>query len=183
MSSGKDEEKPAQGEDPMKRLAELEAAYLGEKQKADSFLNQLKYAQADIENLRKQMQRRVEEEVERWRSHLLLQLLPVVEELDLAIESASEADGSQLLQGVKIIRKKLGRILEREGVSPIEALGKPFDPNLHEAVMEVETPEKEDGMVVEEVRKGYLLRGRVLRPSMVKVARNPVSRKIEEVSR
>lgn len=167
----------------MKRLAELEAAYLGEKQKADSFLNQLKYAQADIENLRKQMQRRVEEEVERWRSHLLLQLLPVVEELDLAIESASEADGSQLLQGVKIIRKKLGRILEREGVSPIEALGKPFDPNLHEAVMEVETPEKEDGMVVEEVRKGYLLRGRVLRPSMVKVARNPVSRKIEEVSR
>lgn len=167
----------------MKRLAELEAAYLGEKQKADSFLNQLKYAQADIENLRKQMQRRVDEEVERWRSHLLLQLLPVVEELDLAIESASEADGSQLLQGVKIIRKKLGRILEREWVSPIEALGKPFDPNLHEAVMEVEAPEKEDGVVVEEVRKGYLLRGRVLRPSMVKVARNPGSRKVEEVSR
>lgn len=165
----------------MRRLAELEAAYLEEKQRADSYLNQLRYAQADIENLRKQMQRRVEEEVERWRSHLILQLLPVVEELDMAIESAEKVDGAQLLRGVEIIRRKLGRILEREGVSPIEALGKPFDPNLHEAVMEVEAPEGDDGIVVEEVRRGYLLRGRVLRPSMVKVARNPGSKRSEEV--
>ncbi len=181
MSQAKDEERPVQ-EDPVRRLAEVEAAYREEKQRADSYQNQLKYAQADIENLRKQMQRRIDEEVERWRSHLLLQLLPLVEELDLALESAHKGGASQLLQGVEIIRRKLGRVLEREGVSPIEALGRPFDPNLHEAVMEVEAPEREDGMVVEEVRRGYLLRGRVLRPSMVKVARNPGSKRVGEVS-
>jgi molecular chaperone GrpE len=179
MSSDKDE---AQGGDTLRRLAELEAAYMEEKQRADSYLNQLKYAQADIENLRRQMQRRVDEELERWRAHLLLQLIPILEELDLAIESASKANGSQLLRGVEMIRRKLGKILEREGVSPIDALGRPFDPNLHEAVMEVEAPEGDDGIVVEEVRKGYLFMGRVLRPSMVKVARNPGSKKAMEVS-
>jgi molecular chaperone GrpE len=72
-----------------------------------------------------------------------------------------------------MVRKKLIKVLETEGVRQIEALGYPFDPFKHEAMMDVETEEEPDGYVLEEIRKGYMYKDRVLRASMVKVARNP----------
>jgi len=78
------------------------------------------------------------------------------------------------------VRNKLAKLMEAEGVSPIEALGQPFDPRLHEAVLEEETAEHQDGSVVEEFRKGYRFKDRVLRASMVKVARNPGSDEARE---
>jgi molecular chaperone GrpE len=159
-------------ESKSKEVAELEAKLKEEREKAEMYLNQLKYARADLVNLRKQMQKRIDEEVDRGTQRIMMRLLPIVEEFDLAIEAAREAGENSLLEGVEMVRRKLEKMLDSEGVSPIEALGRAFDPHLHEAVLEVETDEHEDGTVVEEIRRGYLYKGRVLRASMVKVARN-----------
>jgi molecular chaperone GrpE len=71
---------------------------------------------------------------------------------------------------MEMIRKKLWKIISCEGLCPIEAIGKPFDPNVHEAVQEVETCDYPEGIIVEEIQKGYLLNGKVFRPCLVKVA-------------
>jgi len=108
-----------------------------------------------------------------------MQLLTILDELDLAIFAAinSEAD---IIEGVEMVRGKLWKLLDVEGLAPIDAYGLPFDPNLHEAVLEVESDEVGDGCVVEEFRKGYKFKGRVLRASMVKVAKNSGSNDVKE---
>ena len=143
-------------------------------------MNQLKYARADLENLRKQTQRQIEEALDRRSRYLLMSLLPIVEELDLAIEAAENNANAGVLKGVEMVKRKMEKILESEGMTPIEAAGKAFDPHLHEAVLEVETKDHPDGTVIEELRKGYTYKNRVLRASMVKVARNPSSKNGEE---
>lgn len=165
-----------------KKVAELEVALREQKEKAETYLNQLKYARADLENLQKRMQRRIDEVVGRGNERLLMRLLPIVEELDLAIRAARTTGDNAVLEGVEMVRGKLEKVLDGEGVSPIEAVGRTFDPHLHEAVLEVETCDHPDGTVVEEVRRGYLYRGRVLRASMVKVACNPGSREDQEAN-
>ena len=93
-----------------------------------------------------------------------------------------------MLTNFKTIKKRIDRLeelskmLDSEGVSPIEAEGKPFDPNIHEAVLEVESCTRPEGMILEELRRGYLYKGRVLKASMVKVARNPSSKEGKEVN-
>jgi len=134
-----------------------------------------------VENLQKQMQKRIDEAVIRGNERLVVQLLPVVEDLDLAAEAATSTNNGSLLEGIEMVRRKLGKLLESEGLTPIEALGRAFDPHLHEAVLEVESCDHADGTVIEEFRKGYLYKGRVLRASMVKVARSPSSREVQEV--
>jgi len=108
-----------------------------------------------------------------------MQLLTILDELDLALEASKTSKGN-IIEGVGMVRNKLLRLMESEGVTPIEAVGTPFDPRLHEAVLEVEARDSPDGSVVEEFRKGYRFRDRVLRASMVKVARNPGSEKVKE---
>jgi molecular chaperone GrpE len=109
-----------------------------------------------------------------------MQLLPIVDELGLAIQ-ASKKINNNIFKGVKMVKQKLEKLLESEGVTPIEAIGGPFNPNLHEAVLEVETDDFPDGVVTEELRRGYLFSEKVLRASMVKVARNLSSIKNEKV--
>lgn len=104
---------------------------------------------------------------------LVIQLLDVVDELELAVKSAqSSPDLHNLVQGVEMTLKKLRKILEQEGVSPIECEGKVFDPSKHSAVDAVERNDVEGCIVVEEVRKGYIMKNKVIRPSIVKVAVN-----------
>jgi molecular chaperone GrpE len=183
MSSDPPKKRADESERCEKRLAEVEATLEEERQKGEKYLNQLKYARADLENLQKQVQRRIDEGVERGNERLVLQLLPVVEELDLAIEVGKKAESGGILEGIEMVRRKLGKVLSAEGLSPIDAVGRPFDPHLHEAVLEVETCDHPDGTVIEEVRKGYTFKGRVLRASMVKVARNPSSTETGEAKR
>jgi molecular chaperone GrpE len=159
-----------------KDLQDLESKLKEAEDKAEKYLNQLKYARADLENLQKQTQRRIDEIITRANGRLLQQLLPIMDELDMAIENAREADPN-LLDGIKMVRKKLVRLLEGEGLKPIEAEGEPFDPYFHEAVLQVETDEYPDGCIIEEIRKGYTYNNRVLRASMVKLAKN--TKKVE----
>jgi len=180
MSPNPKKKKAAEKKDYLKRVAELEAALREEKDKTETYLKQLKYARADLENLRKQMQRQIEEALDRRNRRLLMELLPIVEELDLAIEAARNNADTGILKGVEMVKKKMEKTLDNEGVSAIEVVGRTFDPHLHEAVLEVETIDYPDGTVIEELRKGYTYKDRVLRASMVKVARNPSSKKDEE---
>jgi len=162
-------------------MAELEASLKESREREETCLSQLKYARADLENLQKQTQRRIDEGLARGTERLVMELLPIAEELDLAIEAAKESGERGILKGVEMVKRKLDRVLEGEGLTPIEALGRPFDPRIHEAVLEAETNDSPSGTVVEEFRRGYLFRGRVLRASMVKVARNPSSTEAQEV--
>jgi len=148
----------------------------------ETYLNQLKYARADLENLQKHMQSRIDEGVTREKEKMIVQMLPVAEEVDLALEQAKKTGDPALLEGIEMVTKKLWKALSCEGLAPIEAVGKPFDPHVHEAVQKVGTSDFPDGTVVQEVRRGYLLNGKVLRPSLVKVAshRNSEVKKVNE---
>lgn len=140
-----------------------------EKRRADEYLTNLKYLQADFENYRKRMDREVREIEEFSTSGLIKKLLPVVDDLDIGL-SAAEANpqAKEFVEGMGMVRKRLLSALESQGLKGIDAIGKPFDPELHEAVDKVQGTGDQD-LVVEEVRKGYMLKGKVLRPSMVKV--------------
>jgi molecular chaperone GrpE len=162
-----------------KKLAKLEAPLKEKTKLEETYLNQLKYARADLENLQKHMQKRIDEGVTREKAKLIIQILTVAEEVDLMLDEVKKAKNPSLLEGVELVRKKLWKVLSCEGLCPIEAIGKPFDPHIHECVQEIETCDYPVGMVVQEVRKGYVLNGKVLRPSLVKVACSPESKVVK----
>jgi len=163
------------------KVAELETSLEEKTKLEETYLNQLKYARADLENLQKHMQSRIDEGVAREKERMILQMLPVVEEVDLALEEAKKMKEPTLLEGMEMVTKKLWKALSCEGLCAIDAVGKPFDPHMHEAMQEVVTCDYPDGTVVQEVRKGYLLNGKVLKPSLVKVAHSRNSVKDNEV--
>jgi molecular chaperone GrpE len=102
-----------------------------------------------------------------------MQLLDVVDELELAVKNGeiSSQSTENLLEGVEMTLKKLRKVLEQEGVTEIaNPEGKVFDPSKHNAVATVESDDAEDGIVLEQIRKGYIMRGKVIRPTIVKVA-------------
>lgn len=154
-------------------LSELEAARLEwEKEKAE-LLDKILRKQADIDNLRRISKMEQTEAREYALYDFLNRLLPVLDNIERALEAARIAAGLPVtyLEGLEMIRKQLDQILTQEGVSLIEAAGTPFDPHCHYAVMEVESEEHDPGTVTEELQKGYRHRQRILRPSMVKVCR------------
>jgi len=153
-----------------RKVAKLEASLKEKTKLEETYLNQLKYARADLENLQKHVQRCIDEGVTREKAKLILQILTVAEEADIVLNEAKKAKNPIRLEGMEMIRKKLWKVISYEGLCPIEAIGKPFDPNVHDAVQEVETCDYPEGMIVEEIKKGYLLNGKVFRPCLVKVA-------------
>jgi molecular chaperone GrpE len=135
----------------------------------DEYLEHLRRVQADFENYRKRMLREQTSHLERATSGLIEQLLPVLDAFELALLNAG-TEPDKLRKGLELVYSELLGVLEKAGLERIEAHGQPFDPNEHEAVMHVEAPDGESGGVLDVVRTGYRLKGRVLRPAMVKVA-------------
>jgi molecular chaperone GrpE len=152
----------------------LEQALEEEKKRSEEYLTRLKYAQADVENLKKRFDRQIEEVKKYCNERLIIELLDVVDELEMAVKSGRSSDSAEtVIQGVEMTLKKLKKVLESEGVSPIECVGKPFDPSKHNAVATVEKEDVKECTIVEEVRKGYTMREKVIRPSIVKVVVKP----------
>ncbi len=174
-----DDEKEANS---TKTVTELESALKEKTKLEETYLSQLRYARADLENLQKHIQIRIDEEVTREKAKLITQILTIAEEVDLALDKVNKAKDSSLLEGIEMIRKKLWKVLSYEGLCSIEALGKPFDPHMQEALQEIETCDYPKGTVVQEIRKGYLLDGKVFRPSLVRVSCSPKSVKVEKVN-
>jgi molecular chaperone GrpE len=163
-------------------IADTETSLTEKTKLVETYLSQLRFARADLENLQKHMQKRIEEGVTTEKAKLIMQILTVAEEVDLALDHAKKAQNSSPIDGLEMIRKKLWKIISCEGLCSIEAIGKPFNPHRHEAVLEIETGDCPEGMVVQEVRKGYLLNGEVFRPSLVNVSCSPSSVKVEKVN-
>ena len=139
---------------------------------AESYLDDLRRLQADFDNYRKRTLREQTARAASASQALVTRLLPVLDNFELAVSAAEQSrDFDRMLKGVEMVFGELREVLESEGLVRIEAEGKPFDPERHEAVIAVEEEDTEPGMVVDIVRAGYELRGKVLRPAMVKVAK------------
>ena len=143
-----------------------------EKRRSEDYLTRLKYLQADFENFKKRSDRQIEEAKKYCTERLVTQLLDVQDELEMALKTAQTADSAKpLIEGVQMTLKKLRKVLEQEGVSPIECeAGNVFNPACHHAVSAAERDDVEACVVTEEVRKGYKMKDKVIRPSIVKVA-------------
>jgi len=134
--------------------------------------------QADFDNHRKRMLREKQETLSYGHENVVKDLLPVVDNLDRAIEHAQASSGADfegMLQGVDLVRRELLGVLEKHGVEGIEADGEAFDPNVHEALAQVEDPNVEAGRVARVLQKGYRLRDRLLRPARVMVSKGSPS--------
>ena len=157
--------------EPQEQMQDLEERLVQEQEKAQEYLRRLKYLQADFENYRKRTEREAAELAVRCNEKLVAELLCVVDDLERALDSGKETDdASALLKGVKMIHRNLTRMLEREGLERIDAVGKVFDPKFHEIVVKIPRNDCEEGLVLEEVRRGFVFKGRVLRPCMVNVS-------------
>jgi molecular chaperone GrpE len=166
-------ETAASAADPAAQLeavrAELEAA----RQEAGELRAAWQRSAADFQNYRRRSEQEREATLGLASEALIRKLLGVVDDFDRALEAMpAEAGGSGWVEGVWLVERKLRALLESEGVSPIESVGKPFDPREHEAVVHQETSDAPDGTVIAELQRGYRLRDRVLRPALVAVANN-----------
>ena len=168
--------KPLDGEDSETTLKELSAELEKEKSKSEDYLRRLQYLQADFENYRKRVEKEMSDNRLFGNQRILSDLIVVNDELELALREA-EASGEDptIVEGVGMVHKRLQSILSKEGVERIHSLGSKFNPDLHDAALRV-VSDKEEGTIVEEIRQGYTLRGKVLRPSIVKVAENSAER-------
>jgi molecular chaperone GrpE len=126
---------------------------------------------AEFENYRKRIDRERREHADQTVIDMLEQLLLVVDDFDRALMVDASEGGAAYRKGVELIHAKLQDLLRRYGVKPIEALGADFDPNIHQAVMQESSPGRRDGEVIGELRRGYMIGDRLLRPAMVKVAK------------
>lgn len=163
------------------RLDEPEAPEAGQLTEELQSMND-KYVRlyAEFENYKKRVQKDKAELVKYGNESLLYELLPVVDNLEMALQHSSDAVSSGIVQGVEITLKELRRVLEKFGLTEIEAEGKLFDPAVHHAMSHVERDDIDENTVVEEYRKGYKLQDKVLRPSFVAVSKKPAEREPDE---
>jgi molecular chaperone GrpE len=142
------------------------------KKDRDDLFDRLLRKQAEFENYRKRMDREKSEFMQFASSELIKELLNALDSFDLAIRNAAAEGkgGENTLRGFELIYKQLQDTLTRFGLKPIDAKGKTFDPNFHQAVSTQATKDMEENTVIEEMRKGYTLNGRLLRPAMVSVS-------------
>lgn len=142
------------------------------KAERDTVLDRLARMQADFENARKRATRDQQEFREYALADALKTLLPVLDSFDRALQT-HPGEKSELRSGVELIYKQLHDALGKLGLRTIPAKGEPFDPRWHEAIEMVDTTEAEDHQVIDELQHGYKMKDRLLRPAMVRVARNP----------
>lgn len=141
----------------------------------DDLEERLAYMQAEFENLKKRSQRDIDARVFRAKEKLFLDILCVMDNMDLALTQVNGAAGKagtdfeNFAKGVRMIHQQMRQVLAQHGLQPLEAVGEPFDPFRHEALMKVEEKDKPDGIVLGEIVKGYTLDGNILRPTKVKV--------------
>jgi molecular chaperone GrpE len=143
----------------------------------DRFRDLALRSQADFENFRKRATREKEDAVKYANASFLEKLIPILDNFELGLNAArSSAENSPILSGMDMVAKQLTDFLLGSGVEPINAEGQPFDPNLHEAVAQEASDEVAEGIVIRQLRRGYKLRERLLRPATVMVSKGSVAK-------
>jgi len=140
-----------------------------EKARSEDYFNRLARLQADFDNYRKRVAREREDLLKYAGEQIITSLLPIMDNFERAL-GAKNDDPGKLAEGVEMISRQIQDILTREGLEPIPSMGEQFNPEVHEAVMREENGDQPENTVIEEFRKGYTLKGKVIRPAMVKVA-------------
>jgi molecular chaperone GrpE len=171
MEENEKHEDVTQGEAPDSAVdAEIQKI----KEERDSLQDRLLRKHAEFENYKKRIDRERSEYVQFASAELMRELLNALDSFDLAVRNAAAegSAGEKMLQGLDLVYKQFQDILGRFGLKAVDAKGQPFDPNLHQAVVTVPTDAADENTVVEELRRGYTLNGRLLRPAMVSVAMN-----------
>ena len=166
------------GEEVEALRAELESArseLRKAKESSENNLNKMKYLMADFDNYRKQMEKQLASKAESIKAELLLKFLNIRDDylraLSVARQSKSSEQGGVVIEGLEGILKNIDSLLASEGVREIEAVGTPFDPNVHDAIAYSARDDLAENTVTAEIRKGYMLNGRVLRPSLVEISK------------
>lgn len=138
--------------------------------------NRYLYLQADFENFKKIKVKEKQDLLKFGNEVLIKELIPVIDNLERAIDHADKTeDGKGIVEGVQITLNEFLKVLERSGVERVDAVGKKFDPNFHEALFQEEREDMESDTVISELQKGYTLNGRLLRPARVSVSKKPES--------
>ncbi|MDK2877911.1 MAG: molecular chaperone GrpE [Thermoanaerobacteraceae bacterium] len=156
--------------DLKQKLETLEKTIEDKQKQIDEYKNRWYRAQADFDNFRKRTQKEIQDIHLYAGEQLIKDILPVVDNFERAMDSIEDREGP-IYKGIQLIYQQLKNVLEKYDVKEIDAQGKTFDPRFHEAVMQVESQEYENDTVIEVLQKGYLFHTKVIRPSMVKVAK------------
>ena len=154
-------EAPATEPDP---LAEL-------RREKDALQDRLLRTAAEFDNYRKRIERERRDQADTAVADALEELLPIIDNLELALGSPAGSDPEVYRKGVELIHRQMGELVRKRGVKPIPTVGTPFDPRFHQAVVHEVSAEHDEGEVMEELRRGYMLGDRLLRAALVKVAK------------
>jgi molecular chaperone GrpE len=141
------------------------------RQEKDALQDRLLRTAAEFDNYRKRVDRERRDLSEFAFADAMMELLPIVDNLERALQAPAAGDAEAYRKGVEMIHKQLLDMLRRRGVKPIDTVGKDFDPNFHQAVIHEVSDEHREGEVIQELQRGYMLGDRLLRPAMVKVAK------------
>jgi molecular chaperone GrpE len=177
MMAEQQEGKPIEEEEEVEALkVELESVkseLRKAKESSESSLNKIRYLMADFDNYRKQMEKQLASKAESIKAELLLKFLNIRDDYLRALSVARQSKSEQgvVIEGLEGILKNIDSLLASEGIREIEAVGTPFDPNVHDAIAYSAREDLAENTVTAEIRKGYMLNGRVLRPSLVEISK------------
>ena len=179
------EGKPVKEEDAEALRNELESVkseLRKAKESSEGSLNKMKYLMADFDNYRKQMEKQVASKAESIKAELLLKFLNIRDDYVRALSVARQSKSEQIvvIEGLEGILKNIDSLLASEGVREIEAIGTPFDPNVHDAIAYSARDDVAENTVTAEIRKGYMLNGRVLRPSLVEISKKIIKNSVND---
>jgi len=156
-------------------LAALKEELREARKSSDNNLNRLKYMMAEFDNYRKQMEKQIDSRIESGKAELLVKFLSLRDDYLRALEMAKQSKSETVvIEGLEGILKNFDSLLKSEGVMEIETIGTPFDPNVHDVIGFSHQAEIEENIITKEIRKGYMLNNKVLRPSLVLISRKIV---------
>jgi molecular chaperone GrpE len=154
------------------------------REEADNNMNKLRYLMADFDNYRKRMERQTESKINQGKAELILKFVSIHDDLYRAIETARQGKSDQVvIQGLEGILRNVESLFDAEGVKEIETTGTPFDPNIHDAISFKYDDTVPENTVISEIRKGYMMSDKVLRPSLVEISKKIVKNSATDSNR
>jgi molecular chaperone GrpE len=172
-NSGLENTTPAEPSTPEERILQLEGLLAAKEAECRENWDRFLRERADMENYRKRANREKEELLNYGTKSMIEEILPVIDNLERALDHATEDGLQALVEGIRMTHGMLQSALKKFGVTPLETVGATFDPAFHQAMTQIETDQQPPNTVVQEFQKGYLLKERLLRPAMVSVSTTP----------
>jgi molecular chaperone GrpE len=167
-----------------KELSRAEEERQKAKVEADNNMNKLRYLMSDFDNYRKRMERQIESKINQGKAELILKFVSIHDDLSRAVETAKQGKSERVvIEGLEGILRNVENLFDAEGVKEIETTGTPFDPNIHDAISFKFDDTVPENTVIAEIRKGYMISDKVLRPSLVEISKKIVKNSVNESNR